>query len=40
MKNYSEPELEIMAFEIEDVTNFGDNEISAGQLFPITISDW
>jgi len=41
MKKYSEPELEIVSFEIEDETNFGgDNEISAGQLFPAWQQDW
>ena len=41
MKKYTEPELEIVRFEIEDVTNFGgDNEISAGELFPNWQIDW
>lgn len=41
MKKYVEPELEIVSFEVEDVTNFGDdNEISAGELFPDWQIDW
>ena len=41
MKKYEEPELEIVSFEVEDVTNFvGDNEISAGELFPSIQLDW
>lgn len=41
MKKYTEPELEIVSFEVEDVTNFGgDNEISAGELFPNRQIDW
>ncbi len=41
MKKYTEPELEIVSFEVEDVTNFGgDNEISAGELFPNGQIDW
>ena len=41
MKKYEEPDLEIVSFEVEDVTNFGeDNEISAGELFPSTQIDW
>ncbi len=41
MKKYDEPRIEIFSFEIEDVTNFGgDNEISAGELFPSWQIDW
>lgn len=41
MKKYTEPELEIVSFEIEDVTSFGgDNEVSAGELFPAMQIDW
>ena len=41
MKKYSEPELEIVSFETDDSTNFGgDNEVSAGELFPAVQIDW
>ena len=41
MKKYEEPELEIIMFRIEDVTNFGgDNEVSAGELVPAVQIDW
>ena len=41
IKKYEEPELEIVSFEVEDFTNFGeDNEISAAELFPIKQTDW
>lgn len=41
MKKYDEPEIEIASFEVEDLTNFGeDNEVSAGELFPSRQIDW
>lgn len=36
MKRYMDPEMEIVSFEIEDVTNFGGGEggeISEAQIF-------
>ncbi len=36
MKRYTDPELEVVSFEIEDVTNSGpDNEVSGGDDSPI-----
>ena len=45
MKRYSDPELEVVSFAIVDVTNtsgddFGDNEVSASQLFDNVQYDW
>jgi hypothetical protein len=41
MKTYSEPELEVVSIDLDDEVSFGgDNEISAGQLFPSTVADW
>ncbi|MBQ4447180.1 MAG: hypothetical protein IKH31_01595 [Clostridia bacterium] len=36
MKRYMDPEMEVVSFEIEDVTNFGGGEggeISEGEIF-------
>lgn len=37
MKRYTDPEMEVVSFEIEDVTNNsrGDNEVSGGEDSPI-----
>ena len=41
MKKYDEPEIGIVSFEVEDLTNFGeDNEVSAGELVPSWQIDW
>lgn len=41
MKKYDEPEIEIVSFDVKDVTDFGgDNEISAGELLPDQQIDW
>lgn len=41
MKKYDEPKMEIVNFDVEDVTNFGeDNEVSAAELFPSKQVDW
>lgn len=41
MKQYSEPELDITKFDISDETDFGgDNEVSAGELFPGAQINW
>jgi len=44
MKFYSDPELEVVSFDIADITNndddWGDNEVSASQLFDNVQYDW
>ncbi len=44
MKFYSDPELEVVSFEIADVTNNDDfggaDEVSANQLFGNVQYDW
>jgi subtilisin family serine protease len=37
----ADPEIELVSFDVEDETDFGgDNEISAGELFPGRQIDW
>ena len=41
MKHYSDPVIEVVNFDITDITNFGqENEISAGALFGSISIDW
>ena len=41
MKKYDDPEIGLVSFDVEDETDFGgDNEISAGELFPGRQIDW
>ncbi len=41
MKKYVDPTIEVTNFEVTDITNFGgDNEVSAGVLFPDSITNW
>ncbi len=40
MKRYNDPELEIVNFTVSDVTNFGDNDVSADSLFGDVQIDW
>ncbi len=43
MKKYSDPMIDVVSFEMTDVTNSfegGDNEVSAQVLFPNISIDW
>ena len=42
MKRYNDPELEIVTFDVADVTNNfgGDNEVSADSLFNEAPINW
>ncbi len=45
MKRYMDPEMEVVSFEIVDVTNFddGEDELSEGEVFGNVINstvDW